>query len=165
MSLLPLVHASDPFYSTDIYRPRRFRFGFNPWREIERIDNMMNSMMNDFQRDLPLQAPEIGSQIQYDDKGNVSLRCQTTGFRPEELTVDIQGDRLLVSGQHMEGREGERLERHFSRLIRLPKEVNPEQIKCQLEENGELSISAPLREQLEAPRQRVPIEAKRGQAV
>ncbi|KAI6184670.1 Small HSP21-like protein [Aphelenchoides bicaudatus] len=104
---------------------------------------------------------ELGAQLQYNDKGDLSLRCQTAGFKPEELNVDLEGGRLTVTGKHVEEREGESIERNFTRVIRLPKEMDPQKIKCELAENGELCIQIPKLAAVEAPKQNVPIEMKK----
>lgn len=152
MSVLPFVYASDPFYSMDFYQPRRHVV--NPFRELQRMSQLVDSVMQET-------SHELESQIHYNENGDLAFHCQTAGFKPEELTVDVDGDKLIVNGKHVESREGESVERQFSRVIRLPKEVDHGKIKCELDDKGELSISIPQREKLEAPKQNVPIEMKK----
>jgi HSP20 family molecular chaperone IbpA len=148
---------SDPFSPISLYRPRR-QFAVNPFREIERLDRAMNSLMGQLQQ-IPDQ--ELGAQLQYNDNGDFSVRCQTAGFKPEELNVDLEGERLFITGKHMEERDGESIERNFSRVIRLPKELDAQKIKCELADNGELCVQVPRLVPVEAPKQKVPIEMKK----
>ena len=141
----------------DFYRPRH-RYGVNPFREIEQMDRVVNSLMGQLQH---ATVREPGAQLQFNNNGDLSLRCQTAGFKPEELNVEMEGERLTITGKHMEEREGESIERNFSRVIRLPKELDSQKIKCELAENGELCIQVPRLAPLEAPKQSVPIEMKK----
>jgi HSP20 family molecular chaperone IbpA len=124
----------------------------NPFREIERMNRMMEEMPN---------IPQIGSELKYNDKGDLSVRCHTAGFKPEELTVDVDGHTLTITGKHSETKENESVERQFSRVVRLPKDLDQSQIKCELDDKGEMCICVPRREQLKAPKQKVPIEMKK----
>jgi HSP20 family molecular chaperone IbpA len=124
------------------------------------MDRMIDSLVGELEK---VSESDIGSQVTYNDKGDFALRCDTSGFKPEELTVDLDGQTLTVNGKHVEDNEGQSVERHFSRVIRLPKELDQNQIKCELDDKGELSINIPRREQLEAPKQNVPIEMKKNE--
>jgi HSP20 family molecular chaperone IbpA len=124
------------------------------------MDRIMSAVLGDLQS---TQHEETGSQLHYNEQGDLALRCQTSGFKPEELSVDVDGDKLTVSGKHMESHEGESVERHFSRVIRLHNDLDHSKIKCELDDKGELRINVPRREQLEAPKQKVPIEMKKAE--
>jgi HSP20 family molecular chaperone IbpA len=121
------------------------------------MDRMVNSLMGQQH----VGHHEMGSELKYNDKGDLSVRCHTAGFKPEELSVDVDGQTLTVTGKHYEQSDHETIERQFSRVIRLPKEMDQSQIKCELDDKGELCICVPRREQLEAPKQNVPIEMKK----
>lgn len=159
MSILPYGFSSPfDYYPMDYYQPRHRHHAMNPFREVQQMDRMINSMF----RELAHEQHEHGSQMKYNENGDLSLHCQTSGFKPEELTVDVDGDKMTVSGHHVESREGESVERHFSRTIRLPKEVDQSMAKCELDDNGDLFILVPRHQQLEAPKKNVPIEMKKG---
>lgn len=85
-------------------------------------------------------------------------------FRPEELKVDLEGNQLVVSGQHSESREGESVERRFQRRVVLPQGVahDPDSIKCSIDANGVLEIEA-RRPRMEAHEtHNIPIEVGLG---
>jgi HSP20 family molecular chaperone IbpA len=124
----------------------------NPLREIERMNRMMEEMPN---------IPQIGSELKYNDKGDLSVRCHIAGFKPEELTVNVDGQTLTITGKHNETKENESVERHFRRVVCLPNDFDQSQIKCELDDKGEMCICVPRREQLNAPKQKVPIEMKK----
>jgi HSP20 family molecular chaperone IbpA len=165
-SLLPYIH-SDPFdaFGGSVYPIRRHHYRFNPFRELERVERELDSAFGEFERSFPsaVEHPTTAQSVQYNERGDLGLRYPTAGFKPEELSVDLDGDCLTVSGKHQERTDSESVERHFTRTVRLGRELDVEKIRCELAESGELQIQVPRREQLEAPKKSVPIEMKRGQ--
>ncbi len=65
-------------------------------------------------------------QIQNDaEKFAVKVNC--SHFRPDELTVNVNGRELIVAGHHEEKSDPYgRVERHFIRKFALPKDANAE---------------------------------------
>jgi len=100
-----------------------------------------------------------------DENGDLSLRCQTAGFKPEEIKVELDGDQLSVTGEHRESKDGESVERKYNRVIRLPKELDIEKTKCELDSNGELIVQVPRKEALKAPKQSIPVTMKNAKAI
>jgi crystallin alpha B len=65
-------------------------------------------------------------------------------FKPDELTVKIVDDFVVVEGKHEE-RQDEHgfISRQFQRRYKLPSDVDPDTVLSQLSSDGVLSISAP----------------------
>jgi crystallin alpha B len=65
-------------------------------------------------------------------------------FKPDELTVKMVDDFVVVEGKHEE-RQDEHgfISRQFLRRYKLPSEVDPETVLSQLSSDGVLTISAP----------------------
>jgi crystallin alpha B len=65
-------------------------------------------------------------------------------FKPEELTVKMVDDFVVVDGKHEE-RQDEHgyVTRQFQRRYKLPSDVDPETVVSQLSSDGVLTISAP----------------------
>lgn len=83
--------------------------------------------------------------------GNVILRADLPGIKPEEVKVTVEDDVLTVAGEHTEESEEEhgnymRRERRFgsfSRSMSLPTGVKAEDIESTTE-NGVLEVTIPL---------------------
>jgi len=86
--------------------------------------------------------------------GDLVVRADVPGVKPDEIEIAVADDTLTLSGQHEETKEaGEagfvRRERHFgafSRSIALPKGVDPKKIKATTKD-GVLELKVPLPEE------------------
>jgi HSP20 family protein len=87
------------------------------------------------------------------DDGNVILRADLPGIKPDEVKVTVEDDVLTVSGEHSSESEEEkgdymRRERRygsFSRSMSLPAGVSVEDIQSTTED-GVLEVTVPLPE-------------------
>jgi len=90
------------------------------------------------------------SQITQNQDGSkqVRLEFQIQDFKPEEVTVkfDRLDNSLSVSAHHESLQEGHHVTRRFSKLIRLPAEIESESLTSSLKD-GVLAIQAPLADQ------------------
>lgn len=86
---------------------------------------------------------DVDDRLQYNDKGELLIRCNVAGFESEDLKVEVCGDQLIIKGKHDESREGDNIERCFTRTIQLSKEMDQNKIKCELDDKGNLTIEVP----------------------
>lgn len=101
------------------------------------------------------------------DNGNIVVRADVPGLKPEEVKVEVEDDILTVSGEHEETKEDKhkhymRRERRygsFSRSMALPPGVEVEKIKATTHD-GVVEVKIPLPK--EAKKQRVTITPKAG---
>jgi len=85
------------------------------------------------------------------DNGNLVIRADVPGIKPEEVKVEIEDDILTVSGQHEERTEQKdkhflRRERRygsFSRSMALPAGVEAKKIKAKTRD-GVVEVTVPL---------------------
>ena len=85
------------------------------------------------------------------DNGNIILRADLPGIKPEDVKIEVQDDTLTVSGEHEEraeekGKEFVRRERRygsFYRSMALPPGVDPEKIEAKTHD-GVLEVTIPL---------------------
>lgn len=85
------------------------------------------------------------------DNGNIVVRADVPGIKPEEVKIEVQDDILTVSGSHEERREAKekqymRRERRygsFSRSMALPAGVDPKKIKAKTHD-GVVEVTVPL---------------------
>jgi HSP20 family protein len=92
------------------------------------------------------------------DDGNLVVRVDVPGIKPEDVTVEVEADILTVSGEHEESKEEKdkqyvRRERRygsFSRSMALPAGVDASKIQATTK-HGVVEVTIPL-----------PTEAKSG---
>jgi HSP20 family protein len=100
--------------------------------------------------------------------GQLVIHAEIPGVPREQISVEIDDDRLVLSGErvqeHEEHRGGiyrsERVYGRFYRVIPLPDGVDPEQARATFA-NGVLEITMPLQQQVETGHR---IEVQEGQA-
>ncbi|MDE3069659.1 MAG: Hsp20/alpha crystallin family protein [Acidobacteriota bacterium] len=85
------------------------------------------------------------------DNGNLVLRADVPGIKPEEVKIEVENDILTVSGEHKEQKEEHdkhyiRRERRFgsfSRSMALPAGVTAKEIKATTHD-GVVEVTIPL---------------------
>ena len=85
------------------------------------------------------------------DKGNLILRADVPGIKPDEVKIEVQDDIITVSGQHEESKEEKdknflRRERRygsFRRSMALPAGVDAKKIKAKTRD-GVVEVTIPL---------------------
>jgi HSP20 family protein len=111
---------------------------------------------NGFTVDVPsMDLAETDTQIE--------IKMDVPGLKPEEVNVEVQGNTLVITGEHKEekdekGKTWHRVERRsgsLHRSITLPCEVNEGQIVAECK-NGVLSVTIPKAEQ--AKTRKIPVK-------
>ncbi len=85
------------------------------------------------------------------DNGNLVVRADVPGIKPEEVKIEVQDDILTVSGEHEERKEKKdkhflRRERRygsFTRSLALPAGVEAKKIKAKTHD-GVVEVTIPL---------------------
>jgi HSP20 family protein len=85
------------------------------------------------------------------EEGNLVVRADVPGIKPEEVKIEVEDDMLTISGQHEEHTEEEhkhyvRHERRcgsFSRSIALPAGIDAKHIKA-ITHDGIVEVKVPL---------------------
>lgn len=73
------------------------------------------------------------------------VRVELPGFAPEEVKVELLGERLLIEAEHKEPAEKPEAERaytHVKRELTLPPEIEPEKVEAVFR-NGVLEVHVP----------------------
>lgn len=99
-------------------------------------------------------------------EGELVLRADLPGIRPEEVKIEVEGDVLTVSGEHREEKEEKeehyvRRERRygsFSRSMVLPKGVKADDVEAR-SEDGVLEVRIPLPQE-EEEKQTIEVKTK-----
>ncbi|CAD5232960.1 unnamed protein product [Bursaphelenchus xylophilus] len=161
MSLLPYVY--DPFAISPFYGRR-----YSPFDGVDRLVNSVLDSVQPFidQSGRLISANVAGSSTSYNEQGDLKFECDASGFKPEELDVNVHGHNLTIQGVHKEEKDGEKVERQFQRVVRLPKHVEMEEIKCELDEQGKLTVNVPKVAAIEEKKStNIPIQMKKQDAV
>lgn len=134
----------DDAFNTRFFRPR------SSWTDVGTRD-VSSRTMDVFKPRLDLQENV--------DENAVTARIELPGMKPEDIRVDVQNDRLTVSGETSATTardEGnyvvrERSYGKFSRTLVLPPGTKPEDIKANLD-SGVLTITFPKAPPDQAPK-------------
>ena len=86
--------------------------------------------------------------------GNLIMRADVPGFKPEEISIEVEDEMLTISGKHEDAKEEtdkhylrkERRFGSFSRSIALPAGVDLEKIEAKAHD-GVLEVKVPLPEE------------------
>ncbi|HEX8975458.1 MAG TPA: Hsp20/alpha crystallin family protein [Solirubrobacteraceae bacterium] len=122
---------------------------WDPFAELAelrpRLDRVFREMTDDRDRDW---MPAIDVVR---DNGNLVVRADIPGIKPEEVKIEVEDDLLTVSGHHEERKEEKdrqyvRRERRygaFSRSLTLPAGVDAKKIKAETHD-GVVEVTIPL---------------------
>ncbi|KAL6730635.1 hypothetical protein Aduo_001590 [Ancylostoma duodenale] len=92
------------------------------------------------------------------DESKLAISLKVPQFKPEELKVGLHGRTLMVEGKQEVKEEGAYSMRCFTRRWVLPEEVDVEQIRSSLTEDGRLAIEAPKIIKPDTTARSIPIE-------
>ena len=121
---------------------------WEPFAELADIRSRFDRMLADFgdgERDW---TPAI--DVMRDD-GNLVLRADVPGIKPDEIKVEVADDVLTLSGKHEETKQEKdggfvRRERRygaFSRSFSLPRGVDTQKVQASVKD-GVLEVKVPL---------------------
>lgn len=128
-------------------------------RPQDPFDQLFESIMPAFFRPVrmnELAAEGLGTKPSIDivDRENeILVRAEVPGVKKEDLSIEVQGNQLFLSGKHedeAEQEQGNYLYRErrfgsFTRSIQLPEEVDSNKVKASCH-NGILEITLPKAE-------------------
>jgi len=135
---------------------------WDPFAELRtRFDRMLDEMVDGSARSW---TPAIDVMR---DNGNLVIRADIPGVKPEDVKVEVEDDVLTVSGEHEERKEEKdkhyvRRERRygsFQRSMVLPPGVDPDKIDAKTHD-GVLEVTVPLPK--EAKKKAITITPKAG---
>uniref|UniRef100_A0AC34QGL8 SHSP domain-containing protein n=1 Tax=Panagrolaimus sp. JU765 TaxID=591449 RepID=A0AC34QGL8_9BILA len=155
----PNIFVYSPFRWPSFRDPFREMMKWDPFKDFETMMNqMMDSRiqsMNNF-REISNTFGDI-SVNDNDFKYSVNLE----GFKPEELKIKLDGEQLVISGDHREVNENgtETVHQSFIRRFTLPDGFKKETIKSIFDGKGNLIVSGQRNPQISQENAReIPIE-------
>lgn len=137
------------------------------WNPLTNFQEEMNQLVSQFfgenggASERQLMSPNLDLS---ETDGEIEVRLDLPGFKPEEIDVDLSHDVLTISGEHKEekeekdeGRRYHRIERRrgsFQRIVQLPAMVQEDKIDATFQ-NGVLTITMPKSEESKSKKIRV----------
>lgn len=158
MSLIP-YSADDLFFGGGLWpwRPHHHHYSLVPNREVDALVSDSLDRIRQIER---LVGQQIQNQcdMEMGENGPFRFRCNVAGYKPEELSVDLEGSDLVVKGEHKDTSEGNQsLHRTFHSRVRLPEAVKKDSLECSLDEKGRLEIRAERQPIPEDQKRNIPI--------
>ncbi|VDK47097.1 unnamed protein product [Anisakis simplex] len=152
---------------------RRERYAIVPPTFERAFSNMFEDMMRDMSRPYRSVAPywleqpqlhecNIGNTVGrvVDDKDKFAVEMDVSQFHPEELSVNVRENELVVEGHHEERNDAHgSIERHFVRKYIIPKDTHLDAIVSHISDKGILSVTAPKQNQQLPAARSIPIQA------
>ncbi len=138
-----------------------------PWwtwpKEINRLDRRLRWLglrpLSGWLRETEEWLPDIDM---FRRDGNVVIRADVPGIKPEDLEVTVEGDLLTIKG-HREEKEVKEEDYYcserkaeFRRIVRLPEGVTADQIEAH-RENGVLEVTIPAPKAAESKAVKIPV--------
>jgi len=125
------------------------------------LSNVLNEGFRELQqmeRELGHVLTNVGGDGQLTNEGGgYKFSCSVAGYAPDELSVDLEGDELVISGEHKAEGEGQSIHRQFTRRVLLPDTMNKETISCNIDDRGQLEVRAAAKKELPPPAEKVNI--------
>jgi HSP20 family protein len=133
---------------------RPFGRGLSPWREMQRLQREMNSLLSGTSGWSALSAaPSYPAMNVWTDQDGAVVTTELPGINPEDIDISVKNDTLTLSGSRTpdEVQEGETYHRRerssgsFTRSFQLPFQVASDQVVASYSK-GVLSITLPRAE-------------------
>uniref|UniRef100_A0A914H2D1 SHSP domain-containing protein n=1 Tax=Globodera rostochiensis TaxID=31243 RepID=A0A914H2D1_GLORO len=118
------------------FRRAQPSIGHSLFAPLEQMDRELDHFFDGIQP----QLRDHAAQLSMSDKGELSYKVDVSGFRPEEVKVELKDNEIVVEGEHREQNDGESVHRQFSRRVLIPEGIKKESIKCELD-GGRLYIT------------------------
>ena len=120
---------------------------WNPWRELSRLQNEVNSLFAGAPEGRSPATPAMN--VWTSDDGAV-LRATLPGFTAEDIDISVLGDSVTVSGKRVAPADDKELTYHrrerefgtFTRTLQLPFRLEPDEVKAEFK-NGILELTLP----------------------
>lgn len=123
---------------------------WEPFAELGELRGRLDRMLGELTDGERTWMPAIDVER---DNGNLVVRADVPGIKPDEVKIEIEDDILTVSGQHEERKETKDKGKHylrrerrygaFSRSMALPVGVDPKKIKAKTHD-GIVEVTIPL---------------------
>jgi HSP20 family molecular chaperone IbpA len=105
---------------------------------------------------------ELGA-VDISTNGDFNYTCNFQGFRPSEIKVHHEGDRVIMEAESKRNGRNEHYERSIKRIIKLPDDVDKQSVRCELTDKGEMIVHASKMAISGSEKRPIPITFKKSQ--
>nr|NP_001287001.1 heat shock protein 27, isoform B [Drosophila melanogaster]NP_524000.1 heat shock protein 27, isoform A [Drosophila melanogaster]P02518.2 RecName: Full=Heat shock protein 27 [Drosophila melanogaster]AAA28638.1 heat shock protein hsp27 [Drosophila melanogaster]AAF50285.1 heat shock protein 27, isoform A [Drosophila melanogaster]AAM49840.1 GM13686p [Drosophila melanogaster]AHN58026.1 heat shock protein 27, isoform B [Drosophila melanogaster]CAA27527.1 heat shock protein hsp 27 [Drosophila me len=131
------VHAHDLFHPRRLLLPNTLGLGRRRYSPYERSHGHHNQMSRRASGGPNALLPAVG-------KDGFQVCMDVSQFKPNELTVKVVDNTVVVEGKHEEREDGHgMIQRHFVRKYTLPKGFDPNEVVSTVSSDGVLTLKAP----------------------
>lgn len=152
--------------ATRVSQALRPLFARDPFDGFQKeMDDLLSRFQADFTGNGNGLAAVISPSVDLSETAEaLQLRMDVPGIKPEEINIEVSGDRIQISGEHKEEKEEKgktfhRIERRsgsFARSLTLPAAVKENQVSAEVAD-GVLTITLPKTEVTKT--KKVPVKA------
>jgi len=89
-------------------------------------------------------APGMEETVDEEEKKPLDLRLELPSINPDNISVKLVGDRLIIEGTQRETKNGHSWINQVRRVVNLPDYIDVEQIRSSVTDDGVLKIFAPV---------------------
>lgn len=98
-------------------------------------------------------------ETEADGSQRFKVRFDVSEFKPDEIQVKVQDNKVMVYAKHEERNNAQSVSREYSRQVDVPPNVDQEKLQCVLSRDGILTVDGPVfSNQLVATHQVLPIQ-------
>jgi len=89
---------------------------------------------------------EARGVVEKDENGRqvFRVRFNVDTYKPEEVSVKIDQNKLIVHAKHEEKSDGKSMSREYSREVDIPRDIDPMALQCSISTDGILTVEAPI---------------------
>jgi HSP20 family protein len=137
-------------------------FSMNPFAMLRRMTEEMDRASSARGGDRPVAAWAPTIEITTTEQGNIVIRAELPGLKPEEVKIEAIDDTLVIEGERKFEQEEarshrtERMYGRFYRVIQLPEGADVEQARARFQD-GILEVTVPVKEP-QSNRREIPID-------
>ncbi|KAI6172327.1 Heat shock protein Hsp20 domain containing protein [Aphelenchoides besseyi] len=102
---------------------------------------LLDSLLDDMWPSIQRMERSMGT-TDVDKSGDFRYTCNFQGFRPSDISVQHNGDMIVIEAEQKLNSRNEHYARSLKRSIQLPKDVDRESVRCELNERGEIVVCA-----------------------
>uniref|UniRef100_A0A914CIS3 SHSP domain-containing protein n=1 Tax=Acrobeloides nanus TaxID=290746 RepID=A0A914CIS3_9BILA len=123
-------------------QPYTLNYGLYPIQTLHPANTGLGNILDAFFDDtLTPRVRDFAGHLAIKENGDFEYKVDASGFRPEELKVDLEGDEIIITANHEEKHEHESVMRHFARRLRIPEHIQKESLQCDLDKRGHLTLT------------------------
>lgn len=89
---------------------------------------------------------EARGVVEKDENGRpvFRVRFNVNSYKPEEVSVKIDSNKLMVHAKHEEKSDNKSVSREYNREVDIPREIDPIGLQCCMSTDGILTVEAPM---------------------